>query len=136
MTEVPIWFLYDRDLLHERVKLVKCRKNELRPEVGVLRQVSSGNLDCRIFSKGGISEITEMRIPVSTIRSTFRELSKIYDATFLQKKLTNFGRQLLPQKSSIIDVWLGPKYITYHDIMQLLSSHETCVYFVLMNCDF
>ena len=43
------------------------------------------------------------------MRGVFRTQSYIYDGVFLQKQSTVFGRQLFPQKSSIVDVWLGSK---------------------------
>ena len=60
-------------------------------------------LSARIFSWAII-------ITIIITWSVFKTFSNIYDGTTFQKQLKVFSRQVSLQKSSIVDVWQGPKY--------------------------
>ena len=114
------WFLYDRDLRHERVKelyhtsenssscidLIFTSQLKLGFTLRCIRIMIIEFL-CKVSYSSTLSSIirkTDFLIWKSfDFRAVFRTESNIYDGAFLQLYL---------QKRSIINLWLGCKYVS------------------------
>ena len=72
-------------------------------------------------------------------RSVFKTLSKIYDAGFLQKKLTGYSRYLFSQKCSITDVRQSSRYPSVYPysrwtFLELLTDEGILPAPLFLNC--